>query len=585
MSVDMERQSRDALIRELETAGADIRGNAVRCPWHEDQHASGSVWQDAARVWRYKCHVCDACGDVFDLRALNSGRDVGDELREVSGKAKPARPNNHGADGPNSKQVFKTLGDLRVAVSRGGEIESEHVYEDPATGKTELLVFRLGAPGGKQFRQCHPVPGGWSMTAGPKPWPIYNEANVEQADEVIIAEGEKASDALIALGLCATTSPCGAGKAAHADWRALAGKRVILWPDADEPGRRHMRDVAKILAKLDPKPQLSIIEPGDLDLGPKEDSHNFIEQCRVAGADPKQAVLDATQQAKPTGPVADYQRRLHRIETGELACLPLPWPQLARLTRLGAPGRLAVLAGRQGAAKSFFALELLRYWLDRGIAASAYLLEGDTGELIDRTLAQVSGIADVTDLDWQKANGGRMRELTAEYQAALDRVIAAVTVSAGLGLETLENMATWVENEAKSGRRAIFIDPVSAAVRRAQPWVSDPVFVRAVKRVAIEHECTVILVSHLVKGADEGTPDKVAGSAAYGRFSDCVLQLMRHGDKASMVGFDTGRMETTHNQTLYIEKARAPGTGFRLAYSLTPGLTFDEHGVIARKAK
>jgi len=578
----IERQSREALEHELRQAGAEIRGSEIRCPWHDDRHASGSIWQDSEGVWRFKCHGCDARGDVFDLRALRSGRPVGDVLREANGTRQPTQDRT--SNGPKYEHVFATLGDLRLAVARGGQIEDEYAYVNPVTGEADLLVFRLRTDRGKQFRQCHPVPGGWVMKAPSKPWPLYNRAGIAEADQIVVVEGEKCADALIALGICATTSPCGAGKAAHADWGLVAGKPLYLWPDNDDAGRAHMRDVAGILARLDPRPTVSMIEPNDLDLGEKEDAYDFIEQCRVAGIDPRQAVLDAIERAKPTGPVVEYEKRLRRIEAGELACLSLPWPEVDKLTRLGAPGRLTVIAGRQGAAKSFFALQLLRYWLDSGISVSAYFLEGDIGDLMDRTLAQVSGVADVTDLNWQKANAALMRELTDKHRVDLDRVAGVVTVSAGLGLETLEDLAAWVEEQAKAGRRAIIIDPVSAAVRKGQPWVADPAFVRRVKRAAIDHECSIILVSHLVKGADEGTPDKVAGSAAYGRFSDCVLQIMRHDKKTSMTKSPLGRMEIGHNQTIFIEKARAPGTGLRLAFGLTSGLTFEEYGVIVRKA-
>ena len=561
MNVEQQQLRRDraALVAELEQAGATVRGTEVKCPYHDDRHASGSVWQDSEGVWRYKCHACDASGDVFDLQSRNSGRAVGEILK---GNRRPA------------ERVFPTLGDLRIAVAHGGQIESEHDYGG------DLLVFRLRTPDGKAFRQAHPVRGGWLMRAPAKPWPIYDRTGIEQAEQIVVVEGEKCADAMNALGICTTTAPCGAGKAGYADWQPLAGKRVVLWPDCDESGRAHMRDVAGMLAKLDPRPAVSMIEPADLDLADKEDAFDFIEQCRVAGVNPKAAVLDAMQRAKSTGPVAEYEHRLSRIESGELACLPLPWPELAKLTRFGAPGRLTVIAGRQGAAKSFFALQLLRHWLERGILASAYLLEGDAGDLMDRTLAQASGMADVTDLDWQKANAGQMRELTDTHREELDRVAAASIVSAGLGLETLDDIAAWVEAEAKAGRRAILVDPVSAAVRKGQPWVADPAFVRRVKRAAIDYECSVVLVSHLVKGADEGTPDKVAGSAAYGRFSDCVLQIMRHDKKTGTVKTPVGKMEIEHGQTIYIEKARAPGTGLRLAYDLTSGLTFQEFGVI-----
>ncbi|MDY0358106.1 MAG: DnaB-like helicase C-terminal domain-containing protein [Sedimentisphaerales bacterium] len=318
------------------------------------------------------------------------------------------------------------------------------------------------------------------------------------------------------------------------------------------------------------------------------DLASAVTQLRVAGIqerDVRRHLDIVLGKRPPFAPVVEYQERLRRIQAGELACLSLPWPMLATLTRLGAPGRLTTIAGRQGAAKSIFALQLLRYWLHLGVSASAYLLEGDMGELMDRTLAQVSGVSDVTDIDWQKANTGRMWELTGEHRADLDRVAAAVTVSAGLGLETLEDLAAWIEGEAKCGQRAIIADPVSAAMRKAQPWISDPAFVRRVKRAAIDHECSIICVTHLVKGADEGKPDMVAGSAAYGRFSDCVLQIIRHDKKASMVTTPVGRKEIEHSHTIYIEKTRnGSGSGCRLAMQFDAGsLTVVELGLITKK--
>ncbi len=54
-----------------------------------------------------------------------------------------------------------------------------------------------------------------------------------------------------------------------------------------------MRDAAEILRKLDPAPVLFWIDPASLDLSGKEDAYDFIGQCRVAGIDPKQAIVDA----------------------------------------------------------------------------------------------------------------------------------------------------------------------------------------------------------------------------------------------------------------------------------------------------
>jgi len=59
---------------------------------------------------------------------------------------------------------------------------------------------------------------------------------------VVIVEGEKAAGALVAAGVPALGTVTGAaacpGRASLAE---LTGRQVVLWPDNDEPGRRHMQ--------------------------------------------------------------------------------------------------------------------------------------------------------------------------------------------------------------------------------------------------------------------------------------------------------------------------------------------------------
>ena len=570
---DLLRSDRAALEQALTEAGATVRGNSVLCPFHDDKHPSGSIYQHEG-VWRFKCMACDAGGDVFDVRALANGTAPADELKKLAGPAQPTK-----------KKAFASLDAVKQFLSdKIGPIVSEYVFTDVA-GEYVETEFRLKVPEGKKIRPCHLEDAGYIIGAPEKRY-LYNLPALASAETVIVVEGPRKADVLEQYGFVATSSPGGSENAGCVDWSALAGKNVVIWPDYDAPGRRYCSDVKSYLEPLSPSPTISIIDPAQLDLKKKEDVVDFIEQLQAIGktdAEITEAISSALSTAKSAGLISEYQERLRRIVTGELACLPLPWPNLAHLARIGSPGWLVIIAGRQGAAKTFFEIELLRYWLSLGISASAYWLEGDRGDLMDRTLAQVSSNADVTDLDWQKENSDTMMGLTEQNKDELDCISKAVTVSAGLGLETLEDLASWIESQAKAGRRAIFVDPVSAATRKDKPWVSDPAFIREVKRTARDYECTVLLITHLIKGADDGTPDKVAGSAAYGRFSDCVLQITRHDPKSSLVRMATGRTEIKHNQTLYIEKTRAPGTGLRLAYDLTKGLTFTEYGVVLRK--
>lgn len=87
----------------------------------------------------------------------------------------------------------------------------------------------------------------WRWLSFSKPRPLYGlellAANPTAG--VLIVEGEKAADAarMIAPGVVVTWP--GGGKAVRlTDWSPLAGRKVLIWPDADAPGRSAASDIA-----------------------------------------------------------------------------------------------------------------------------------------------------------------------------------------------------------------------------------------------------------------------------------------------------------------------------------------------------
>jgi putative DNA primase/helicase len=91
----------------------------------------------------------------------------------------------------------------------------------------------------------------WRASGVPPPRALYC-LPVLLADcraPVIVTEGEKKADAVPALfaGFVGTTSMGGAKAAKLSDWTPLASRRVIIWPDNDEPGYRYAEDVARLI--------------------------------------------------------------------------------------------------------------------------------------------------------------------------------------------------------------------------------------------------------------------------------------------------------------------------------------------------
>lgn len=78
-AIDDIRGDKGQLIWALEEAGAELRGNVVRCPWHLDRNASGGIHEHNGG-WRYTCHGCGwnggkGSGDVFDVLKVSRGLD------------------------------------------------------------------------------------------------------------------------------------------------------------------------------------------------------------------------------------------------------------------------------------------------------------------------------------------------------------------------------------------------------------------------------------------------------------------------------------------------------------------------------
>ena len=174
-------------------------------------------------------------GDIISLWAAVTGRvsseafpDVMDDIRRWLGGPGPARVTRQAAAISGSKG--------QPPLDELGPITTKWNYLDD-DGRLIAVVYRYDPPGGKQFRP-------WDVLArkarAPDPRPLYNRPGIKAASHVILVEGEKSADALIEQGICATTAMNGASApVAKTDWSPLKGKRVLVWPDHDEPGQQY----------------------------------------------------------------------------------------------------------------------------------------------------------------------------------------------------------------------------------------------------------------------------------------------------------------------------------------------------------
>lgn len=143
---------------------------------------------------------------------------------------------------------FKKAAPAKAAKAPPRKVVAEYDYVDPETGECVYQVVRFEP---KDFRQRKPLPGGgWAWTVPAKDRILYNLVAVSQSDPkkiVFVVEGEKDVDKLAALGIVATCNTGGGGKWDDRYSEALRGRKVVILPDNDETGEKHLDTVGASL--------------------------------------------------------------------------------------------------------------------------------------------------------------------------------------------------------------------------------------------------------------------------------------------------------------------------------------------------
>lgn len=572
--IDNSRFDRAALEAELVKAGGEVRGAVVKCPFHDDKHPSAGVYQGDDQVWRYKCQTveCGFSGDLYDVRARAEGKDLADILKA---KSKTSGPFAF----PGTKRKYDTVDDLVASVSN---LVNTFTYRNPDTLNADMIVLRTQKPGeGKSFLQAHETTTGIVFGGAEKPWPIYNRARVRLANTVVVVEGEKCVHALDAVGITATTSPSGAGKAAEASWLDLQGKTVVLWPDNDVAGTSHMKAVMSILEKLPDPPRILMIDPDELGLPAKGDAADFIE----SGHDPHKAIADA----KSVGPSTEVGNFIGEIIAGKRRNLPWTptWRLLNQMAYALIPSTVTLVCGEPGSGKSFAMLQVARSWHDSGIPVAVYELEETREYHLRRCLAQLAGNSNMTDYDWIREHPDQANQHFETHRHQLDSFGATITCSSD-GQPNLKDLSDWVVQQAEMGKRVILLDPITVADKGRDIAKEDATFVVTCKQVADKYGCSIVLVTHpaKVRGKRPEMND-LSGGASFERLAQCIIWLKRHDKRTEWVQDPNGYCKYQEiNRTMAILKSRnGKGATADIGFWFDPGdLGFTEKGLIVKEA-
>lgn len=233
------------------------------CPFHSENTPSFTVF-NGKEGWRFYCFGCGANGDHVDFIQEYDGLTPGEaitRLAEIVGgspvndnaprqRQAPAREQapqewQHGT-APTPDHPAPT--ELRIR--RGDEwrpvpVVAAWPYHDGA-GALHGYACRVEPEPGKKdvIPVCWMVntstgESRWKQKSLGKPRLLYgaHELALNPDAQIVIVEGEKAADAgrrlLAGTGLIVVSWPGGCKAVDHADWSALAGRKVVGWPDCD----------------------------------------------------------------------------------------------------------------------------------------------------------------------------------------------------------------------------------------------------------------------------------------------------------------------------------------------------------------
>jgi hypothetical protein len=217
----------------------------VRCPFHADRTPSMSL-NLSDGTWY--CHACKEGGSIYQFEFKMFPDKTPDQHWEEIGKICGLEPPS------SNKQDRGPLIATHRYLFANGHLAFEKLRYAPASES-----------GPKSFVTRMPKGRGWVYHLrdfqGEKP--LYNLPNIVTANVVLIAEGEGKVDALNGIDWAKLTKPngviprvaatCnhnGAGGWMDAYSIYMAGKKVFIFPDNDEVGRKHAEDVARSVARF-----------------------------------------------------------------------------------------------------------------------------------------------------------------------------------------------------------------------------------------------------------------------------------------------------------------------------------------------
>lgn len=500
------------------------------CPGHHGSGDNLSVRQGDRGVTLYcHSHGCDA-SDIASAIGLT----VGDLF---DGEPSAPRPRDESpwrtvAVFPYTDEADRVLFEV-VRQERGERlpgVKPEKRFQQRKIDASGEMVYKLNGARRVLFRL-----------------PRVLEAVAEER-VVLVVEGEQAVLAAERLGFVATTAPMGAGAwvkdgADPHDYAApLRGAAAVLLPDNDEPGRRHMHDVGRVLSSV--ATSVRVLElPG---LPPKGDIADFeadggsamrlaalLEEARPFEEWRQSMTLGAATETDPPAP-EEGELPLPKLLSDVSGSIDITWT----VEELLVAREPAWIGGVDGALKSTFVLHIAC------AVAGGYRVAG-------RFQATRGPVLVISGEDPEEIIRNRVEALCRGHGWSARDILASIHVLAlaGTDLRDAKWQAHLLRLTAAIKPALIVFDPYFDLVSGDENSNSDGKVVnRMLRALTLPSSATVLMVHHFKKAAEGvSKSDMFRGASAPVRASRQTYAIEKGPDDDVLivtgVKFSRGRLK------------------------------------------
>lgn len=332
----------ERIVRELNGIKQTDGSYNCLCPAHEDRDPSLHVTLKDRKILLHCFAGCSNEAVIDILRARDLWIDSPSYSKTTPHTHKPQQQTSKKKRPPGIPQKRETIDKKTQEVLDTKFFKDIWTYKDSA-GEIVGYVVRFENEKGKDVVPYFNVKHGQLFSGAPRVQrPLYslNIIYRESKDLTIwVVEGEKCAEALQWQHRLATTSMGGTNAARFTDWSPLAGRKVRIWADNDQPGKKYAEEVQLQLEGLMPPPTIEVVDVAKLGLKKKEDAYDWLQKH-----DPKE--LDKISLVKKGLRKASVKRLLETdFKPAEL--ILAPWLQTQGL---------CMIHSRPGVGKTFLAI-------------------------------------------------------------------------------------------------------------------------------------------------------------------------------------------------------------------------------------